>query len=283
YVVQACIVGCIHFKGIRATIYKDAEEHTAYCIGDSHQDCIKYTGDDLMLHLGFEFKQQALDFQTHLWKMGRGEVVASLIGRVRDVVVSSTVAAQLGDRISASHYDAGLTESPAATLEDAASAADSPTTSNHSIALESPLAVFMSIEKPSAFCGGVDKAHIWPRKKCTDAEAQDPHNLLALSKTLHSCFNGPHRGIPQIAIRPLDSLAPAAVPGRRQRVMVAVEYREASSLVQWLALVLKDGTQRVETSPGCFEFHTWVESEDPTKFCHYLQRSYDAIKEMWNP
>jgi hypothetical protein len=118
----------------------------------------------------------------------------------------------LGDRISASQYDAGLTESPAATLEDAASVADSPATSNHSIALESPLAVYMSIEKPAAFCGGVDKAHIWPRKKCTDAEARDPHNLLALSKTLHSCFDGPHRGIPQIAIQPLCSLAPAAVP-----------------------------------------------------------------------
>jgi hypothetical protein len=283
HIVQARIVGCIHFKGIRATMYKEAEDHTAYCVGGAHPDCIKYNSDDLMLHLGFKVEQQALDFETLLWKMGRGEVVGSLKDLVRDVVVSTGTAAQLGDRISASQYDAGAAESPAATLEDAASLASSATTSNLSIALESPLAVHMSIEKPAAFCGGVDKAHVWPKKKCKGFEAQDPNNFLAFSKTLHSCFDGPHHGAPRIAIRPLAAAEPAAVPGRRQKVMVAVECQEADSrLVQWLGLVLKDGTQRVETSPGCTDFHTWVEPEDPRTFCNYLQRSYEATKQMWN-
>lgn len=283
HIVHARIAGCLRFKGIRATIYELAEGHTAYCFGGFHQDCIKYTDDDLHLCLGFKMEQQALDFQTLLWKMGRGEVVRSLAGKVHDVVVTSGGATQLGDRISPNQYDAGATESPAATLEDAASMAGSSTTTNQSVALESPLAQYMSIEKPTAFVGGVDKAHIWPRKLCKGTEAQDPNNFLALSKTLHACFDGPHHGVPRIAIRPLiaTATAPAAVPGRRQKVEVAVEGQDAE-VISWLSFVLKDGTQRVETSLGSDVFHTWVQPEDPRAFCGYLQRSYAATKQSWD-
>jgi hypothetical protein len=281
YKVQTRIKDCLQFKGIRAMLYVEAEKHFSYCVDGTHDQCIQYDGADLVMQMGFEQKEQALRMQNLLWEMGRGEIVRSLKGRLGTVEVTSITTAQLTDRISANQYDAGAADSPAATLEDAANNDTSSVSSNHTVALDSSLAVYQSIENPAAFrVGGVDKAHIWPRKRCTLAEAQDQNNYLGLSKTLHYAFDGPHNGAPTIAIRPLESPAEAAMRDRRQQVKVAVECQDAT-VVKWVGVHLKDGTQRVELADGHVEFHSWVEVEDPPAFSGYLQRRYDLTMREW--
>jgi hypothetical protein len=262
-------------------LYVEAEKHFSYCVDGPHNQCIQYDGADLVLQMGFEQKEQALRMQNLLWELGRGEIVRSLKGRVGTVQVTSITTAQLTDRISANQYDAGAADSPAATLEDAAYNDTSSVSSNHTIALDSPLAVYQSIEKPGELrLGGVDKAHIWPRKRCTPAEAQDLNNYLGLSKTLHYAFDGPHNGAPTIAIRPLETAAQAAIRYRRQQVRVAVECQDAA-VELLLGGHMKDGTETVQLADGRVEFHTWVEVEDPQAFCGYLQRRYDLTMQEW--
>jgi hypothetical protein len=261
YKVQTSIKDCLQFKGIRAMVYIEAEKHFSYCVDGTHDQCIQYDGADLVLQMGFKQEEQALRMQNLLWEMGRGEIVRSLKGRVGTVEVTSITTAQLTGRISANQYDERAADSPAATLEDAANNDTSSVSSNHTVALDSPLAVYQSIENPAAFCvGGVDKAHIWPRKRCTPAEAQDLNNYLGLSKTLHYAFDGPHNGAPTIAIRPLETPAQSAMRGRRQ-FRVAVECQDAT-VVKWVGVHLKDGTQSVQLVDGHVEFHTWVEIEN---------------------
>jgi hypothetical protein len=261
-------------------LYVEAEKHFSYCVDGTHDQCIQYDGADLVLQMGFEQKEQALRMQNLLWEMGRGEIVRSLKGRVGTVEVTSITTAQLTGRISANQYDARAADSPAATLEDAANNDTSSVSSNHTVALDSPLALYQSIENPAAFrVGGVDKAHIWPRKRCTSAEAQDDNNYLGLSKTLHYAFDGPHNGAPTIAIRPLETPAQSAMRGRRQ-FRVAVECQDVT-VVKWVGVHLKDGTQSVQLADGHIEFHTWVEVENPQAFCGYLQRRYDLTMQEW--
>jgi hypothetical protein len=281
YKVQTRIAGCLQYKGIRAMLYVEAEKHFSYCVDGTHDQCIRYDGADLVVQMGFEQKEQALRMENLLLEMGRGQIVRSLRSRVGTVEVISITPAQLTDRIYANQYDAHAADSPAATLEDAANNDTSSVSSNHTVALDSPLAVYQSIENPAAFrvCG-VDKAHIWPRKRCTPAEAQDLNNYLGFNKFLHYAFDGPYNGAPTIAIRPLETAAQSATRDGRQQVKVAVECQDAT-VVKWVGIHLKDGTQRVELADGRVEFHSWVEVEDPRAFCSYLQRRFDLTMREW--
>jgi hypothetical protein len=281
YSVQARVTGCIQFKGIRKLLYTEAEKHLGYCVDGTHQECIKYDGQDLVLQLGFKQEERALGFENLLWELGRGEIVRSLVGNVAHVKVGCITAAQLGDRISGNLYDADAADSPALTLEGAPSAASSSRSSNHTIAVDSDLARYQSIEHPTLFgVGGVDEAHIWPQSQCSRAQRDDPNNKLALSKILHAAFDGPHggfkHGTPTIAIRPVNMTAPPAVPGTRQSVRIVVECQDVA-VAGWLAGNLKDGTERV----GPAAFHTWVQVTDPQAFCGYLEKYYAEATRNW--
>jgi hypothetical protein len=263
--VAARIKGCKKFKGVRALLYRKAQEHFSFCVDGTHDQCIRYDDNDLILRLGFEQKEQAFHIQNLLW-------------------VTVINLSQLGVRISANQYDATAFDSPAQTLDDAIDTDTSSLSSNHTVALDSELAQYQSIEHFAALrAGGVDSAHIWPSRECTKAEQQDVNNFLALSKTLHSAFDGPHggqHGVPTIAIRPLQLPSSTAAGAVRQRVEIAVECQDAE-VFKYVRSVLKIGSSIVEGENGSEEFHTWVDVPDPQAFCNYLQKTYNRTREHW--
>ncbi|KAG5181579.1 hypothetical protein JKP88DRAFT_320915 [Tribonema minus] len=278
----ASIRGCRHIKGIRARIYWEAEEYNATCWqGATHTECICYNGDDLHVRLGFEDQKDAYSFRRACWRMNRGHFANSLDGRV-EVSLQQILRTELGDPICAAQYDTSLFDSPPGTIHHADPDDDdsSSRSSHHSIALESDLAKYQSIEQfDGLMTGGVDGAHIWPKRLlAAGAQDDDSNNRLALSKTLQAAFDGPHNGVPTIAIRPL-AVTPV-LRDERFEVCLAVEY-VSKSVGRWLAANLKDGYVAVETHAGV-EYHVTVLVQNPTVFCDNLKRYYERTRQRWN-
>lgn len=283
YQVKARITECKKFKGIRGLFYIEAEKHFSYCVSGTHEQCITYDHDDLVLCLGFKQEEQALRMQFLLRSMNRGDIVRSLARRVTDIHLTTISTTILSELITQDDYEAAAYESPAATLDDAAGADASSVSSSHTLALDSDVAKYQSIEKRIVLvAAGVDQAHIWPQRCCTPAQKQDPNNMLGLSKNLHNMFDGPHggqHGVPRIAIRPLQQPVPSVVHGTRQVVHIAVQCQDAEAF-SYVQANLKDGTS-VANGPDGREFHTWIEVQDAQTCTGYLQKTYDHTIEQW--
>jgi hypothetical protein len=287
YVVRAEIRNCLDVKGARARIFTEAQERQAYYSKASPDTAIHYDGQDLRIDLNFELKEKANDMQSWLVLADAGRLlVASLKGRIHDIRVEASSAVTLGERVLVSDYDPSTSTSPAETYADIL---PEESVSTHSTAtITSEFVQCQSIETSRALqiCG-VDRAHIIPRGECAKRRVvDDTNNLLALTKTLHYMWDGPHHKVPVFGIRPAVEGEPFFTPeyqsdSNRHRVGVVVVPRDVGD-ADIVARDLKEGTVRTLDAEGGVCFGSWVDVLDPNVFCTNLRTRFAMTRAEWS-
>lgn len=288
FVVRAQVLNCLNKRGVRARIYNEAQQRQAYYSTAGREDAFRYDGDDLHLNLGFESKERANDMQTWLLNANMGTLpLVSLTGQVTGITVERA-AAPLFDRVLLSQYQATNSTSPADTVQDIAEDS-SVSESAHSIALDTLLVKYQSIERADNLTSsGIDVAHIVPRTKCKSLRVtDDDNNHLALTKAVHSAYDGPHSAAPTIAIRPARPhevpATPACKPSGRDIVFIVVEGIDQQRQV-WISRQLReDYVQLTNDQNEVMAFMLPVYVLSAAAFNSNLQKRCDMTSTVWEP
>ena len=282
-------------KGIRAAVYRNAEEHLA-CYSLNHFRSIWYDegSDNLQIILLFDNKDKARQFRTFLdhWYLNNPMAIKS-----GDVLVKEEIATV---HIPSSHnlrdvhlrdYVAETSDSPVQSLLDFMTLPSSVSSAVSVVSdMDDPLHKYQSLEHPQEFIETGTKpyhCHIKPKTKFAKL-ANESNNQLAATWLFHLWFDGintfmdEEENIPMLALRPVtDSIEeiyfPGPPPTKRSRVDVVIEFRD-SNKADVLEQRLKEGSKRIDDK----KLQTFVHVSDPAVFCDCLQWRYEDTIKMWN-
>jgi hypothetical protein len=279
--VQVSISGAKKFKGIRATMYQQAELHRAFC--KDHRKAIFYDGDDLKLVLLFKQENEAMNFQTLLrqWNVQRplGRFPEPDVAKLEQVPLQPDIQPILLNQYEANDEN----DSPMTSLADFQGCSLSRPSS---IDVETDLGKFQSVEKPEWLLVGGCKAYRMHLKnqgakfKHDKALANDENNMLAGTWTFHQFFDGLNhdKKLPVLAIKPGEIKEEVEVePGhKRRKVMLDIEFHNDVAETA-VSVILKNGSKRI--SPLHWESFVFV--RDPKTFNESCQWKYDETKKLW--
>jgi hypothetical protein len=152
YGVSAKYSDAKNCKGIRAAVYKYAEEHAAYYSPMDRLKSIWYDDDtaDLHIALWFEEKRAASKFHCFLgnWHLRNPIAVKSGDLTVKDEIEVFLVEASELSKVLLRHYNADDTESPVGSLEEFGGCSSSV---ESTVSLSGHFAQLQSIEQLSTF------------------------------------------------------------------------------------------------------------------------------------
>ncbi|SMN12409.1 hypothetical protein SPBRAN_859 [uncultured Candidatus Thioglobus sp.] len=287
HVVKAEIKDAIRRKGIRASLFKKAEEFLAFYYPHDESQSICYNGSDLNVTLLFKDEWKAGEFRVSLsqWKYHNPLAAKGLDISVNELLAEVHVEKSKLRPVMLSHYQAAESDSPVQTLADFEGCASSISNISVSIAsLSDPICQFQSIEKPEIFqsCEPY-KMHIKPKR--FKKVASDDNNLLIGTWTpFHQMYDGlkTNDAVPLVAIKPVSEsdfegpLFLGVPPQKRFKVDIELEFSDENSASQFSSN-LKDGSIKVSETI----WRSSVFMKNPEKFCENLKWKWDDTKRMW--
>ena len=279
-------------QGIRAAVYKRAEQHLARYFGSQEKTFYYDDKGDLLISALFmpTDRAEAEHFQSslNLWYLDNhltgleGKVhVEKAIKAVQqsDIPLDSSASA-IPVRVFLSDYKGQDSDSPMSSLDDFRGTHASSETSP--LDFDDDLVKYQSLEKPECFrsCRPY-RLHIMDKAKCSENLRHNPNNLLAGSWTpFHQFFDGlaTNDGGPKLAIRFVKVFSEPAEPGKkRKRVELALEFQDEESAKDMVPR-LKVGSCEVKK----LEWQSFVHVEDPVTFQKCIEWKYQKTKEEWN-
>lgn len=296
--VKAKYKGAKDCKGVRAAVYKCAEEHQAQYSPLDRSKSIWYDGDSADLHIALWFKDEnkACDFRCFLntWYLKNPMIVKSGDFTVESDIVKIHVEADELSPVLFHQYDAigSLEDFQGCLLSVAQSSASA-------LSLSSPVALFQSIERPELFDNLCPvKAHIKSKAACENSDYDpdakvsliiDENNLLGLSRDFHDFFDGTMtydvdtglHDVPLIAIKQEGDIFQEEVVGspplKRKRVELVVECRN-DSVGEVVAKRLKLNSKKLSAT----KFRTHIHVANPSITCACLDWKYKETCSIWD-
>lgn len=282
-------------KGIRAAVYRNAEEHLA-CYSLNHSRSIWYNegSEDLQITLLFDNKDSARRFRTFLdhWYLNNPMAIKS-----GDVLVGNEIATvhipssqNLRD-VRLTDYVTEMSDSPVQSFLEFMTLPSSVSSTVSVVSdMDDPLYKYQCLERPQEFVETGTKpyrCHLKPKARFAKL-ANEFNNQLAGTWLFHQWLDGLHtcvdddNDIPILAIRPVtdsirDTFLPGPPPTTRSRVDIIIEFRE-SSKAKYFEGRLKEGSKRIEDK----KLQTFVLVSDPAIFCDCLQWKYEDTIKKWN-
>ena len=282
-------------KGIRAAVYRNAEEHLAfYSLNHSRSIWYDDGSENLQITLLFKNEDNALRFRTFLdhWYLNNpmairfGDVlVEKEIATVHVPSSHNLVAVQLSD------YMAETSDSPVQSFLEFMTLPSSVSSAVSIVSdMDDPLYKYQSLERPQEFSETGTKpyrCHLKSKAKFAKL-ANESNNQLAGTWLFHQWLDGLHTfadeedDVPILALRPVtDSIVDVFLPGppptKRSRVDIIIEFRE-SSKADFFEGRLKEGSKRISDK----KLQTFVHVADPAVFCDCLQWKYEDTIKKWN-
>ena len=283
--VRAAYHGAKVRKGIRASMYRYAEEHGA-CYLPNNEKSIWYDdgSNDLQIALVFEKKEFARAFQTFLTQ----SYLNNPMVRQGDIAVReelNVIYVATHKQVFLTHYDAAEYDSPLASLEEFMGVP--PSHSSLSVAsATNPLVQFQSIE---TLISGTRpyRCHIKPQSKFGGL-AKNDNNVIFGSWLFHQYFDGLQteditgtHNIPQIALRPNPNEQPidemvGESSQKLTKVSVLVECR-CNNIASVVGNMLKMGSELISEDT----WKTFVHVQDSKTFCNFLDWKYKDTHRRW--
>ena len=284
-------------KGMRAAVYRHAEEHVAwYSLNHSRSIWYDEGSEDLQITLLFGNEEGAYRFRTFLDHWCLNNPLAVKWG---DVVVGDEIATvhipsnQNLRAVRLAEYVAETSDSPAQSILEFTtlpSSVSSEITYSVVSDMDDPLYKYQCLERPQEFFVTGTKpyrCHLKPRARFAKL-THEVNNQLAGTWLFHQWLDGLHtfadndENIPILAVRPIkESIQSVYLPGppptTRSRVDIIIEFRE-SIKAEVFETRLKEGSKRIDDK----KLQTFVLVSDPTIFCECLQWKYDDTIKKWN-
>ena len=282
-------------KGIRAAVYRNAEEHVAmYSLNHSRSIWYDEGSEDLQIMLLFDSEGRAYRFRAFLdqWYLNNPLAIKS-----GDVVVGkelATVHIPSGQNLIAvrlKDYVAEMSDSPLQSFVEFMTLPSSVSSEISIVSdMDDPLYKYQCLERPQEFFVTGTKpyrCHLKPRARFAKL-THEVNNQLAGTWLFHQWLDGLHtfadndENIPILAVRPIkESIQTVYLPGppptTRSRVDIIIEFRE-SIKAEVFETRLKEGSKRIDDK----KLQTFVLVSDPTIFCECLQWKYDDTIKKWN-
>jgi hypothetical protein len=287
YGVSAKYRNAKHRRGVRAALYKWAQEHNACYSPTDRSRSIWYDDESTDLNIALWFKEEtkAGDFCCFLstWHQKNPIFVKS-----GDVTVEEKIETMLveKDELSAvrlSHYAAGDSESPVQSLDEF-DACKSSTCSV--VSLDAPLVQFQSFEDRDTLRGYRPYVcHVKPKAKF-EALKNKEYNTIAASWHFHQMFDGLNtedlktgeHDLPLLAVRPLKTEIKEEMVGeparKRTRVGVELEFRDPE---YGNNITLKPGSTKISDT----KWKTFVHVKDEKIFCECLEWKNNHTRKKW--
>mmetsp|Transcript_19548 Transcript_19548/g.42141 ORF Transcript_19548/g.42141 Transcript_19548/m.42141 type:complete len:345 (-) Transcript_19548:419-1453(-) len=276
FVVCARVKGALNSHGARGNVYKVLEEHNgSFSQGEGQQ--VRYDGDDLAVKAYFEFKRDAMAFQSAINRWEIHKEIAQLHGVEIDPPNPDEVRnPQDLTRYYLQHYIPSDSESPCFSLNQLQSYRLSvPVT--ESVAPTDPVAIYQSLD----VCVGTNrpyKCHLKDKARFRSV-ARNQNNLLAASWNLHQMLDG---------LNNMDSMSVLKLS-----VVNASEYRLAEKdnrfrvtlqLEFYHELDAKAFQPRPEGARRINEkiWHTTVYVQDKVEFSEFVAWKSNDTQEQWD-
>ena len=272
---------------MRATVYKAAEEHLAFCV--DHDTAIRYEGDDLKVDIYFKEEAAAMKFETSVnnWNYDRPLRTlepAPQSEPVQDVPSPNNLVRVRLQQYNPARYPKEEGGSPVESLADIQGPLSSAAPSE--AALDTDLAKFQSIEKPELLrYGGTKtyKLHLKNQGKMYGHEKSlknNEDNMLAGTWLFHQHFDGLNHDMkmPSIAIKPGAVEETVEFSGhKRRKVVVEIEFHDDQAETA-ISPMLKTGSEK-STPP--LRWRSFVHVRDAKTFKDCLQWKYEDTKAKW--
>ena len=285
--VRATYHGAKRMKGIRASMYRYAEQHKA-CYSPEYEKSIWYDNgnDDLQIALVFENKLLALTFLTFLAQLYLSNPSVkqddiSVRQEVEVVYVADLKYVRLEQYVGREY------ESSIQSLEEFSGVQSVHSSLSVDSYVSSSLAQFQSIEVPDSYTDPYC-LHIKPKSKFP-LFANNESNKIAASWLFHQFFDGMKTvdvvsgepAVPLIALKadphekPKDEVV-GSPPQKRTRVSLLLECR-SSDVHARIGASLKIGSERVSD----LVWKTFVHVPDAKTFCDCLDWKYKDTHRIW--
>ena len=284
--VRATYHGVKRMKGIRASMYRYAEQHKA-CYSPEYEKSIWYDNgnDDLQIALVFKNEELALTFLTFLAQLYLSNPSVkqddiSVRQEVEVVYVADLKYVRLEQYVGSEY------ESPIQSLEEFSGVRSV----HSSLSMDScsgPLAQFQCLEVINSNTFPY-RCHIKPKSKFK-LLASNESNMIAASWLFHQYFDGLNtqdvvsgmQNVPLIALKadpheePKDEVV-GTPPQKRARVSLLLECR-SSDVHTDIGTLLKTGSERVSD----LVWKTFIHVSDAKTFCDCLDWKYKETHRMW--
>ena len=277
FVVRGKIKESKKRKGIRATLYRQAEKFLAFY--HREDGFATYCENDLHVCAAFKDESKAMQFQTFLGQWGLDSPLLLLQGKieVEEEIFRATWLPQR--RVMLVHYNPHEADSPLLELADLQS---STTSIDSTVDLRSEEFNFQRLEDEQVFLCNNSRAytmHIKGQARFKDLRSK-MYNRLAGSWCFHQNFDGLHTldRLPGLAIRarfePSEDCKEVVREQERTRVELVVDFR-SEDLANTIRL--KHGSERLsELSWG-----TFVHVQEPKKFRECLEWKHAKTERIW--
>ena len=291
--VNARIVGASKLQGVRAAVYRLAEEHLARYFCSKEKTFYYDEQGNLIISALFlaEDRAQAEKFQSalNLWHLqnfligleGKVHVDKVILSVYQDSICSYSSAPITPERVFLSDYVGTDSDSPMSSLGDFRGSCAS--SSTEALLSDDDLVKYQSLENPDCFrvCEAY-RLHIKDRASSSTDLKKNTNNLLAGSWTpFHQLFDGlaTSDNIPKLAIKFIHVNPEQIVVSenkKRQRVDVALEFQDEESAK------LMDGRLKMGSSKvSAVEWRSFVHVENVETFKACLEWKYQKTKGIW--
>ena len=282
--MRATFFGAKQRKGVRASVFKNAQSFTSYYYPVQSESIWYDDGDDLSITLLFKEEEHAVKFQDFLtmWYIENPIVVKSKDVSVEEELKVMYVEECKLRRVFLHHCDPKGSESPIQSLGEFLD--DHSSVSASAVSSSDPMAQFQSIEKPGLFrfCKPY-RMHIKSKAEFPNLANEESNMLVGTWTPFHQFFDGlrTEDDIPQIAIRPLpegkiETVMVGEPSQKRQRVDLSLEFRHADA-AKIMAENLKVGS--VKLSDKAWKTSVYVPNAEI--FCDCLKWKYEQTTKVW--
>jgi hypothetical protein len=278
FMVRAKVINSFDTKGFRATIYKCAQDCSAYYnIDVSHSIWYEQGSKDLSICLLFRSESDARIFQNNLANFSLFHV--SLANRIEfdeGIYEVNLNAKPMG--IFFSHYDTKLYGSPEClslnTIAMSSSKAD--------VDPSDPLVQRRCLEDISLCRPGskLFRCHIADKAKYPKY-ANDEDNIICGTSDFHESFDGSMTlsGRPDVAIKFEGVREKVTINNNCQgwKVSIILEFFD-KNIAAYMSNRLKSGTERIDE----LNFRSFIIANEPKKLEKYLNIKYKQTMELWD-
>ena len=254
-------------KGVRKSLYRFSQNHCAFY--HFPVAAFEYEGDDLVVDVLFESRQDALNFQTEF------EFLSTNIAFYQLKTESEVIPAgnaRIGNRIFLKDYESTDFDSP----DDSIFSASEFTTYQPT----DDLTVYQSLEKLDFLQFGCEGAHLVSHRVCQKRKwislDRSENNRLALSRQMHGYVDGLSNGRrPVVGLHYVSS--DETLTDGRYRVMVGVQCLD-NNVKQLVEPLLKQGTEST-ANPLIFRCPVFV--RDKEEFIESLKFKSNETQDLW--
>jgi hypothetical protein len=255
-------------KGVRKSLYRFSQNNCAFY--HHPVGAFEYEGDDLVVDILFESRQNAINFQTEFEFLSTN-IAFSQLNTESEIIPA--INAQIGKRVLLKDYRNTDYDSP----DDSIFSTSEFTTYQPT----DDLTVYQSLEKPDFLQFGCEGAHLVSHHVCQKRKwislDRSENNRLSLSRQMHGYVDGLSNGRRPVVGLHYVSSDETLIDGR-YRVMVGVQCLD-NKVKQLVEPLLKQGT---ESTADPLLFHCPVFVRDKDEFIKSLVFKSDETQILWN-